>query len=98
MGYRKRLGVERVLMKSTKNIRRIRGWRRSRMSCVLNDDLQQQQDKVVKLQRLIPGARQLHSHQLLLQTANYIMQLKLQIHVLQSLLVFSSSPDHHHAC
>ncbi|KAH0687110.1 hypothetical protein KY284_017663 [Solanum tuberosum] len=55
---------------------------------VFNDiDLQHQQDKVMKLQRLIPGASQLPSHQLLHQTAKYIMHLRLQIHALQALVL-----------
>ncbi|KAK4350453.1 hypothetical protein RND71_029766 [Anisodus tanguticus] len=86
-GSKKRLGVESVIMKTTNNTRR-REKRRSRMDYVLNDiDLQHQQDKLVKLQRLVPGASQLPS-QLFLQTAKYIMHLRQQIQVLEALFLF----------
>ncbi|KAM3246814.1 hypothetical protein P3L10_008581 [Capsicum annuum] len=90
MGSQKKLGLEKVLMKTTQTTRRKGKKRRSRMGYVFNDDidLQHQPDKVVKLQRLVPGASQLPSHQLLLQTAKYIMHLRLQIHTLQALLLF----------
>ncbi|KAK4735396.1 hypothetical protein R3W88_009657 [Solanum pinnatisectum] len=91
MGLKKRLGGN-LVMKTTKRSRGKK--RRSRMGYYhdFNDnnnniDLQHQQDKVVKLQRLIPGASQLPSHQLLLQTAKYIMHLRLQIHALQALVL-----------
>ncbi|TMW92664.1 hypothetical protein EJD97_012741 [Solanum chilense] len=85
MGSKKRLGGN-VVMKTTKRSRRKKmGYH------VFNNnnnfDLQHQQDKVMKLQRLIPGASQLPSHQLLLQTAKYIMHLRLQIHALQALVL-----------
>ncbi|KAK6795275.1 hypothetical protein RDI58_008728 [Solanum bulbocastanum] len=87
MGSKKRLGGN-LVMKTTKRSRGKK--RRSRMGYYHDDnniDLQHQQDKVVKLQRLIPGASQLPSHQLLLQTAKYIMHLRLQIHALQALVL-----------
>ncbi|KAH0690467.1 hypothetical protein KY285_017660 [Solanum tuberosum] len=90
MGSKKRLGGN-VVMKTTKRTRGKK--RRSRMGYyhVFNDNnninLQHQQDKMMKLQRLIPGASQLPSHQLLLQTAKYIMHLRLQIHALQALVL-----------
>ncbi|CAN4086131.1 unnamed protein product [Withania somnifera] len=89
MGSQKGLGLERVGMKTTQTTRRRGRKRRSRMGFVSNDNvvLQHQQDKVVK-QRLLPGASQLPSHQLLLQTAKYIMHLRLHIHALQDLLLF----------
>lgn len=95
MGSKKRLGgLEKIVMKTTQTTRGKK--RRSRMGYVFNDnniDVQHQQDKVVKLQRLVPGASQLPSHQLLLQTAKYIMHLRLQIHVLEALVLSINTPS-----
>uniref|UniRef100_A0A9I9D2G7 Uncharacterized protein n=2 Tax=Cucumis melo TaxID=3656 RepID=A0A9I9D2G7_CUCME len=41
--------------------------------------------KMRKLQRLIPGGRRLKPDRLFLKTADYIMQLRSQVHVLQAL-------------
>ncbi|KAG6601364.1 hypothetical protein SDJN03_06597, partial [Cucurbita argyrosperma subsp. sororia] len=41
--------------------------------------------KLRKLQRLIPGGRRLKPDRLFLKTADYIMQLRSQVHVLQAL-------------
>ncbi|KAK9277326.1 hypothetical protein L1049_006867 [Liquidambar formosana] len=41
--------------------------------------------KVKKLQKLIPGGRGLQPDRLFLQTADYILHLKLQLNVLQAL-------------
>ncbi|ONI30537.1 hypothetical protein PRUPE_1G256700 [Prunus persica] len=43
------------------------------------------QVKVKKLQMLIPGGRGLKADRLFLQTADYILQLRLQVNVLQAL-------------
>ncbi|CAN6550685.1 unnamed protein product [Malus baccata var. baccata] len=43
------------------------------------------QVKVKKLQMLIPGGRRLKADRLFLQTADYILQLRLQLNVLQAL-------------
>ncbi|CAK9316619.1 unnamed protein product [Citrullus colocynthis] len=43
------------------------------------------QMKMRKLQRLIPGGRRLKPDRLFLKTADYIMQLRSQVHVLQAL-------------
>ncbi|XP_050118845.1 transcription factor PAR2-like [Malus sylvestris] len=43
------------------------------------------QVKVKKLQMLIPGGRRLKTDRLFLQTADYILQLRLQLNVLQAL-------------
>ncbi|KAG7954639.1 hypothetical protein I3843_11G029200 [Carya illinoinensis] len=42
--------------------------------------------KVQKLQRIVPGGHVLQADNLLLQTANYILNLRLQVHVLKSVL------------
>ncbi|OIS97191.1 hypothetical protein A4A49_19962 [Nicotiana attenuata] len=82
--------VGRVFRKTNRANKR-RSWRRGNGS---GDNLQYHQDKVLKLKRLIPGACQLHSHQLLLfQTAKYIIHLRLKINVMQALLS-SSSPTY----
>ncbi|CAN4088209.1 unnamed protein product [Withania somnifera] len=91
MGSKKRLDLEKVLMKTTRTTMRKGKKRRSRMGYDINNnniEHQHQQDKVMKLQRLVPGSSQLTSHQLLLQTVKYIMHLRLQIHALQALLLF----------
>ncbi|TYH73930.1 hypothetical protein ES332_D05G363200v1 [Gossypium tomentosum] len=41
--------------------------------------------KVKKLQRLIPGAKGLKPDWLFLRTADYILQLRLQVNILQAL-------------
>ncbi|KAK3223279.1 hypothetical protein Dsin_010304 [Dipteronia sinensis] len=41
--------------------------------------------KVRKLQKLIPGGQGLKADRLFTTTANYILQLRLQLHVLQAL-------------
>ncbi|KAG4202258.1 hypothetical protein ERO13_A05G318400v2 [Gossypium hirsutum] len=41
--------------------------------------------KVKKLQRLIPGAKGLKPDRLFLRTADYILQLRLQVNILQAL-------------
>ncbi|XAR65046.1 hypothetical protein NMG60_11009002 [Bertholletia excelsa] len=41
--------------------------------------------KVKKLQRLVPGGRDLNPDHLLLRTADYILQLRRQVCVLQAL-------------
>ncbi|KAI7998748.1 Transcription factor IBH1 [Camellia lanceoleosa] len=43
------------------------------------------QRRVKKLQRLIPGGRGLKPDRLLLRTADYILHLRLQVNVLQTL-------------
>ncbi|KAG7030796.1 hypothetical protein SDJN02_04833, partial [Cucurbita argyrosperma subsp. argyrosperma] len=43
------------------------------------------QRRMRRLQRLIPGGRGLKADRLLLQTADYIMQLRSQVDVLQAL-------------
>lgn len=42
--------------------------------------------KVQKLQRIVPGGEGLQPENLLLQTANYILNLRLQVYVLESAL------------
>lgn len=42
--------------------------------------------KVQKLQKIVPGGHSLEPDSLLVQTANYILHLRLQIHVLESIL------------
>ncbi|KAK9107998.1 hypothetical protein Syun_024009 [Stephania yunnanensis] len=41
--------------------------------------------KVRRLQRLVPGGRELEPEQLFLQVAKYILQLRVQVNVLQAL-------------
>ncbi|KAM7464607.1 hypothetical protein LguiA_032728 [Lonicera macranthoides] len=41
--------------------------------------------KVKKLQKLIPGGRRLKADRLLLKTADYILNLRLQVNLLQAL-------------
>ncbi|XP_034200408.1 uncharacterized protein LOC117615438 [Prunus dulcis] len=63
-------------MKMTRRQRQV-GGRGGRKSTV--------QVKVKKLQMLIPGGRGLKADRLFLQTADYILQLRLQVNVLQAL-------------
>jgi hypothetical protein len=42
--------------------------------------------KVGKLQRIVPGGHGLQPDSLFVQTANYILHLRLQVYVLESIL------------
>ncbi|KAL7171435.1 hypothetical protein ACSBR2_036147 [Camellia fascicularis] len=63
-------------------IRRERRRRRRRMAAAARGSVQR---RVKKLQRLIPGGRGLKPDRLLLRTADYILHLRLQVDVLQTL-------------
>ncbi|XP_012092068.1 transcription factor PAR1 [Jatropha curcas] len=56
-------------------------WKRRRRRAVRGSV----RSKVKKLQRLIPGGKGLQPDHLFLRTADYILQLRLQVNVLQAL-------------
>ena len=67
-----------------KNLAKLR-WSRRRRSKRAGHRVSAVDKKVKKLQRLIPGGEGLQPDLLFLKTADYIMHLRLQVHVLQAL-------------
>ncbi|OAY49848.1 hypothetical protein MANES_05G088700v8 [Manihot esculenta] len=57
-------------------------WRRQRRRSSVRCSVRM---KMKKLQRLIPGGQGLQPDRLFLKTADYILHLRLQVHVLQAL-------------
>ncbi|KAL4280058.1 hypothetical protein GQ457_03G007880 [Hibiscus cannabinus] len=71
--------------KRCKEFSKAKHWRMRRRRTAHSDGRRSVRMKVKRLQKLIPGGKGMQPDRLFLRTADYIMHLQLQVHILQTL-------------
>ncbi|GMJ13185.1 hypothetical protein HRI_004987700 [Hibiscus trionum] len=71
--------------KRCKEFSKAKYWRMRRRRMAHGDGRRLVRMKVRRLQKLIPGGKGMQPDRLFLRTAEYIVHLKLQVHILQAL-------------
>ncbi|KAK8627372.1 hypothetical protein V6N13_134984 [Hibiscus sabdariffa] len=71
--------------KRCKEFSKVKHWRMRRRRTAHSDGRRSVRMKVRRLQRLIPGGEGMQADRLFLRTADYIVHLQLQVHILQTL-------------